>query len=499
MQELLFVSTNRHFGETLRKILSRTNTNVTIATSFGEVQRFAERYFHFLLVDMVVGEHSAADLIEVLSPYQHFDRTERWLMGESRIGRLERKQLKADLEASQFFAHPFSPLDVLDALVKPKTVKQKVLHLSSLRLVSQVWVSKSSMVLKTNSLKVIFMGGSVVSHSNLKVLEQLLSSEIIHPKPIQETRKSNNWEDVGRELLRLSEEAPPVKWTAERADKRLDLKLSSQLFEGILPSDSVRRLSSRSAFAKHPQSFKNLCYGLWKMGLVSFAERDQQVLTSDQKKLKAQDVLKILEADVQRCDSAPASKILGVSSGSGVSEIVSIAQRMEDRYIQIKGDYSGNQNIVSLADQMLVMVRGAADVLSGGGYVDQDSMAEHEKLYQYGLRQIDLGNWQLAVRSLTKANQMCIEDAKILAAKGWAEFNNPDKDEDLRQKEGMESLLLAVHFEKDSVDTLIYLTKAYLALGDPENALGPIKRASTLTPDPRVQELRSLVEERLST
>ena len=62
----------------------------------------------------------------------------------------------------------------------------------------------------------------------------------------------------------------------------------------------------------------------------------------------------------------------------------------------------------------------------------------------------------------------------------------------------MESLLLAIHFDKDNIDTLMFLTKAYLALGDVENALGPIKRASTLSPDPKVQELRASVESRLS-
>ena len=44
---------------------------------------------------------------------------------------------------------------------------------------------------------------------------------------------------------------------------------------------------------------------------------------------------------------------------------------------------------------------------------------------------------------------------------------------------------------------MIFLAKAYLALGDPENALGPIKKASTLTPAPEVQELRSEVEKRI--
>ena len=51
-------------------------------------------------------------------------------------------------------------------------------------------------------------------------------------------------------------------------------------------------------------------------------------------------------------------------------------------------------------------------------------------------RQIESGNWQLAEKALNKANQLCIEDPRILAAKGWAEFNNPDKDEINRRKEG---------------------------------------------------------------
>ena len=83
---------------------------------------------------------------------------------------------------------------------------------------------------------------------------------------------------------------------------------------------------------------------------------------------------------------------------------------------------------------------------------------------------------------------------KILGALGWAQFNNPERDEEDRVREGMESLLLAIHLENDYVPTLVYLTRAYVHQQEFENAANVVRRACMLSPERSIQDLRTFVE-----
>jgi CheY-like chemotaxis protein len=498
MRELLFVSANSHFGETIRSILIRVNTNVTIASSKDSVQRFAERSYDFVMIDAIIGKHKAVDIFDTLNVYPHFKNSEVWLMGEKNLNKLTRRELMKNINATKYLMHPFSPLEVLESISKPKRLIHSSYNINSLRLVSQIWATKSSMIVQASKLKIILMKGSVVSHSNLDILKDLLLFESITPKKLNSERSGGNWTNTGKKLFEIAAEKPDNNWLYKNSQYSPISNISRTTLEVLITETSMSYIKSSTQLSKIPLDGQIDIYSLWKMGFVQLKIIEKKNLSKEQKVMKAFDVRNLLEAEIQRCDNAPASKVLGLASGAGVIEVVGLAQRMEDRYLQIKHDFQTHKDIVSLAEQMLIIVRGAADTLSGGGYIDQDSLPEHEKLFQYGVRQIESGNWQIAERALTKANQMCIEDARILAAKGWAEFNNPDKEELRRQKDGMESLLLAIHFDKDNIDSLVYITKAYIALSDYENALGPIKRASTLTPDPKVQELRSMVEKQMA-
>ena len=80
----------------------------------------------------------------------------------------------------------------------------------------------------------------------------------------------------------------------------------------------------------------------------------------------------------------------------------------------------------------------------------------------------------------------------------WATFHNPDMEEESRKKDALESLLLAVHLDSSNVNALVFLSKMYVEMGQPESALSPIRRAATLTPDVEVQDLRKEIEELLS-
>ena len=88
---------------------------------------------------------------------------------------------------------------------------------------------------------------------------------------------------------------------------------------------------------------------------------------------------------------------------------------------------------------MISLVDKSAKTLQVGA-VAQDA-PEHVLLLGVGKRQMEAGDWYRADRVLTKAHQMCIEDATILANMAWARFHNPKVDEEQRQKEALENLL----------------------------------------------------------
>ena len=130
--------------------------------------------------------------------------------------------------------------------------------------------------------------------------------------------------------------------------------------------------------------------------------------------------------------------------------------------------------------------------------LDNTEKPEHEQLLIYRQKLMAEGNWTKATKAFKKAHQLCIEDAAVLSHLAWATFHNPDMDEEGRKKDALESLLLAVHLDSSNVNALVFLTKMYIEMGQPESALSPIRRAATLTPDSEVQDLRKEVEGLLS-
>ncbi len=497
-KKILFISQNRHLGEALRSVLSRNSIEVVLCQNTFQMERFIARDFDIILFEELFGS-SIEEMMAFFGIHSHLRKAERWMIAPKGATVMERIMLKKDWKLRQVLTKPVSPLDILEVLRKKKKAEKSV-SLNSLRLVSQIWANRSSMVVKSRKSKVIFIEGSLVSHSNFSVIQELLEENFLRPSPISMAANKNNFRKVGQYLLSVAIEKPPENWLQKYQGYLSIWPKKSDLTDYLLSPEDLARVQNTNPFSTQPQKDQELLYGLWKMGIIKL-EQEELVLDEEKSKkivLSASEMKSILQKDLDRLKNATPLEVLGLASGAGLSEIMNNSRRLEDRYRQIKLDYPHQaRDLVPLIDQLLELVQSSAKVLSGGGYVEEESLPEHEQLYQYGMRQIKNQNWIMAEKALTKASQMRIEDGKILAAKGWAEFNNPDRDEEERRKDGLESLLLAIHLDKEELNTMIFIAKAYLALGDPENALGPIKKASTLTPAPEVQELRSEVERRI--
>lgn len=498
-KKILFVSQDQHLGESIRSVLARNSVEVVLAHNLSQMERFIDRDFDIILFEELFGS-SLKEMISFFGVHSHLFDTERWLIAPKGATKMERKLLKKEWKLKQVLAKPVSPLDILDVLRAKKKKAQKPISLNSLRLVSQIWANRSSMVVQSRNLKVIFIDGSLVSHSNISILRDLLQEDFLRPSPISMAANQKNFRKVGQLLLSLAIEEAPDVWLQKYKDHLIFWPKKSDLPDYLLSKDDFERLKNDNSFLEQTQSDQELLYGLWKMGVILLKEKEVEDETASRTiTLSASEMKAILQKDLNRLKEASALEVLGLASGAGLSEIINNSRRLEDRYQKIKIDYPHTRELVPMLNELLEVVQNSVQMLSGGGYVQQDTLPEHEQLYQYGLRQMKNQNWAMAEKALSKASQMRIEDGRILAAKGWAEFNNPDRDKKDREKNGLETLLLAIHLDKDELNTLIFISKAYLALDDPENALGPVKKASTLTPAPEVQELRAEVERRIQS
>ena len=497
-KKILFISQDRHLGETTRSVLTRSSVEVILASNMSQTERFIDRDFDIILFEELFGI-SIKDMMSFFGVHSHLRDTERWFLANKGTTKMERNLLRKEWKFQQVLSKPVSPLDILEVIRAKNKKKEKPISLNSLRLLSQIWANRSSMVVQGRSLKVIFIDGSLVSHSNISIIQDLLQEDFLRPSPISMPAKRKNFRKVGQFLLSMATEDPPEVWYQQYRAQVIAWPKKFELAEYLLTEEDIERLKNGAPFSKQSTADQQLLYGLWKMGILQLQEQSAESEQKSQRtiSLSASEMRAILQKDIARFENASALEILGLASGAGLSEIMNNSRRLEDRYQNIKIDYPHARELVPLVDQLIDFVQTSAQMLSGGGYVQEDALPEYEQLYQYGMRQIKNQNWAMAEKALAKASQMRIEDGRILAAKGWAEFNNPDRDRKEREKNGLESLLLAIHLDKEELNTLIFISRAYLALGDPENALGPVKKASTLTPAPEVQELRAEVEKRI--
>ena len=137
---------------------------------------------------------------------------------------------------------------------------------------------------------------------------------------------------------------------------------------------------------------------------------------------------------------------------------------------------------------MLELINKAAQNVNADA--DLSDLPEEQRLLVYAKRMIEQDNWTQAEKALKKAHQIRIEDIDVLAHLGWVQYN-ADKS---KEGEALESLQLALHLDSSHLDTLTFLSKIYVEKEEYESAIVFLRKATKLTPDPEIQELRALVE-----
>jgi len=202
-------------------------------------------------------------------------------------------------------------------------------------------------------------------------------------------------------------------------------------------------------------------------------------------------VHKRLEMEVARLEGATPAEVLGVPQDTGRVLVREVGERMSQRYVAIAESDRYSAETRELASQLVTKVEQA---VSRWGYdqrrAEGDPTTQREQvMYEQGMVLVDASDFARADRVLTKARDLAMANPGILAALGWARFNNPDREIEERQEEGKDYLLLAEQFNSRDPQAAWFLCQAFRMLGDDEAALHRARRVVALEPTHRDAKL----------
>lgn len=492
---VFFLSSNRRMAESLRLTLSKSKINVIHARSLEQARRLLTNPPDVFLVDYYVHSESGVEYTVALQQNGLLSGSEVWVTGHN-VSKEQKEEALRILEGTTFWPQPMSYLDIQDVLESRTPEEALILSPASVRLVGQIWASRSSAMLNGSGIRVIFSEGAVIREDPPESLSEALEEGHLGYSSVQNL-SGGDWVETGRRLLSLCFGKDIQFWVEEHRKAAFGFQITIELAGLGLEEILLAFVTSRKALYRVKLSQKALgqLYALWILGIVkpeTAVERSKvaRSTTFQERVQQHQDYSWIL-SEYDRLKDAEPFVVLGIHSKSESKQIIQVIQRMKDRYTKIQNDVRISDEIKIAAKDMLNLINKAASNL----HADQidENLSEEQKLLMYAKRMIGQGNWAQAQKALAKAHQIRIEDVGILSHLGWVQYKADNGQVD----EAMENLHLALHLDSGNLDTLVFLSRIYLDKEDYETAIVYLRKASTLTPDPEIQELRSLAEAEL--
>lgn len=222
-----------------------------------------------------------------------------------------------------------------------------------------------------------------------------------------------------------------------------------------------------------------------------------------------------LRDELRRIEGASPAVVLGVPATADAQVVRELGARMEARYRSMAEGPAVSEEVRKLARQLLDKVQAAREWMSrhvlaedtedmptdpgstAGSVAGVQTDAEEKRLFDLGRQLIAEGEWSEADRILSQAHERRIDHPGLMAALGWARFNNRSLPDAERTAEALDLLLLAEQFDAEDPDVALYLALVLEATGDREGALRRARRAAELKRgDARVTALLERLEAR---
>ena len=518
--KILYVTKNRAFGEMVRSSIQRAGFEVFVLSRLSLIERYIEKKPQIILFEWGIDE-TAQNVFNIV--LESLPKIEKWLVYNQPEDDLEVQRFYKENQFARYWKQPLSTLVLLEKLQElrdsiestgqtgkestssPKTstnYSDIEINPTVVRMIGQVWFSRSSMSVSGESGELSFAKGALVKEEPANCLKDVLADDFVSLTPSEFS--GGSWLGTGKQLRKLLLRLPPESFLS---NKLYPICPHISEIESIFPMTKkqwacckgVYKISDLAKATKFEVPFADM-YTMWLLGLLLLKQDQPEVIKEHRRKkeqarqnantstLGRKGRNHYLIREYERLKNEDPFVVLGLAKDSTPELVRSTLGRLMERYTAaLDQDRESAQNMIDL-------IQNAADRILVGDVGNSD-IAEHEKFFRYGLRAMEKGNWPNADKAFTKAYQLCIEDNRILAHLGWARFHNEELDEQTRIDEALENLQLALHLDNKELDTLVFISRIYFKMGEFEKALRPIRKASGLTPDAEIQKLRQDIEE----
>ena len=155
---LVYLSLNRNGAEVLRSCFLKSNIHVSLVSDFDRAHHILQNPTDVILVDFYLGSKSGVSIMKQLQLNNpSILDAEIWLTA---YGLKEQSKLVQDamndISAKRYWAQPFSVIDMLDVLESSQNDDVLMLSPTAVRIIGQVWASRSSVVLTGSNSRLIF-------------------------------------------------------------------------------------------------------------------------------------------------------------------------------------------------------------------------------------------------------------------------------------------------------------------------------------------------------
>ncbi|MEC8380607.1 MAG: hypothetical protein VXZ96_09825 [Myxococcota bacterium] len=475
---------------------------MSIASSDEHVLKLPNQDFSVVIVDRQLYGASGADAVERLRKKGLLLTSECWLCGK------ERNQNHPDvqedmkrLSADRYFRKPLSALDVKAAL--NALTKREVSNISpsTLRMVGQIWASKSSVMLQTDSAKAFFSHGALVHQDPPDGLQQILITDM--PKVVYtDVQGEGDWQETGRLLLSLPVE-PDHAWIEQHHTKAVRVSAFQQVILHFGVSASLELKHSKNGESRirdWDKKAQKEVFVLWLMGFVVFEAPKFEALKSNSSNhpLHTRNpvlLLQRLKSEWKRIENAEPWTVLGLSQTASGGLIEDTVDRLRDRYQEIIDTPHLREEILTLAATILEHIVQSANTWQHS--TDEGRQPEHIRLLNVAKALFEKGEFYKSEHLLKRASKLVIDNADVHAWYGWAILHNPDRSEESVKEDALDALLVAISADSNNPNALLFLAQYYRRIEQSEQALNPALKLQKLHPSEDNAALIELIKKEI--
>ena len=158
---VFFLSTNQNMAESLRRTLGRSNIDVVHARSFEQARRLLRSPPDIFFADYYIHTERSVPFIKNLQKESLLNGSDVWLTGYNLASSDQQKSLQQVL-GSHYWSQPLPYLDIQEHLTSKNTEETFILSSASVRLVGQIWASRSHAILNGEAVRIIFSDGALI-------------------------------------------------------------------------------------------------------------------------------------------------------------------------------------------------------------------------------------------------------------------------------------------------------------------------------------------------